>query len=144
MHSKCLNDLKKQELIDTERPSGTASTLFYYMDKEVIVDDNCPTRAGTGTGTPTVYQSFLFAKGAIARGEGRAPVPSEIERNALYSDTYLVTRRHYLLHPRGFKWIEDGNVFTTASPDNTELALPEHWDRVYEKKNTRIVMIETN
>jgi hypothetical protein len=144
MHSKCLNDLKKQELIDTERPSGTSSTLYYYMDKEIIIDDNCPTRVGTGTGTPTVYQSFLFAGGAVARGEGRAPVPSELERNALYSDTYLVTRRHFILHPRGFQWVEGGNVFTTTSPDNTELALAAHWDRVYEKKNTRIVMMETN
>ena len=144
MHSKCLTDLKKQELIDTERPSGAGSEIYYYMNKEVIVDDTCPTRDGTSTGTPTVYQSFLFAKGAIGRGEGLAPVPSEFERNALHSDTYFVTRRHFLLHPRGFKWIEAGHSFTTQAPSNAEVLLAAHWDRVYEKKNIRVAMIETN
>jgi hypothetical protein len=146
MHSKCLTDLIKQELIDTERPSGANSKLYYYLDKEVIIDDNCPTRVGTGTGTPTVYKSFLFGKGAIARGEGRAPVPSELQREGLASDTYLITRRHYLLHPRGFRWMEDtvSDTATVGGPSNANLALAANWRRVYEKKNTRIVMIETN
>ena len=144
MHSKCLTDLKKQELIDTERPSGAGSEIYYYMDKEVVIDDTCPTRNGTGAGPPTIYQSFLFAKGAIGRGEGLAPVPSEFERNALYSDTYFVTRRHFILHPRGFKWIEAGNSFDTQAPSNAEVLLAAHWNRVYEKKNIRIAMIETN
>jgi len=142
MHSKCLTDLKKQELIDTERPSGAGSEIYFYLGKEVIVDDNCPTRSGTGTGTPTVYQSFLFARGAIGRGEGIVPVPSEFERNALASDTYFVTRRHFLLHPRGIKWME--NTCTGHAPTNAELALTANWDRVYEKKNIRIAMMETN
>lgn len=142
MHSKCLTDLKKQELIDTERPSGSGSEIYYYMGKEVIVDDSCPTRSGTGTGAPTVYQSFLFAGGAIGRGEGRAPVPSEFERSALAGDTYFVTRRHFILHPRGIKWLE-ADVAAKA-PSNTELANAANWTRVYEKKNIRIAMIETN
>ena len=146
MHSKCLTDLIKQELIDTERPSGGASTIYRYLDKEIIVDDQCPRRNGTSSGTNTVYQSFLFGKGAIGRGEGRAPVPSELERSALDSDTRLITRRHYILHPRGFQWIE-GSIDTpgeAGGPANSDLAGAAHWQRVYEKKNTRIAMIETN
>ena len=144
MHSKCFTDLLKQELIETVRPSEGRSVLYYYLDKEVIVDDNCPTRLGTaGSDKSTVYQSFLFAKGAVARGEGAAPVPSELDRQALASDTNLITRRHYILHPRGFKW---GEVSVTGghAPNNTDLANDANWSRVYEKKNVRIAMIETN
>jgi len=142
MHSKCLTDLKKQELIDTERPSGAGSEIYYYMGKEVIIDDTCPTRAGTGVEPSTIYQSFLFAKGAIGRGEGAAPVPSEFERSALNSDTYFVTRRHFIMHPRGIRWME--NACDGQAPTNAESLLAENWNRVYEKKNLRLAMIETN
>ena len=142
MHSKCLTDLIKQELIDTERPSGAASVIYRYLGKEVIVDDGLIKRAGTGTGEPDVYPSYLFGMGAIGRGEGAAPVPSELERSALDSDTYLVTRRHFIMHPRGFKWLN--HTCDGAAPSNIELALAANWERVYEKKNTRIVKIETN
>ena len=140
MHSKCLTDLVKQELIDYQKPSGSSTKLPYYLDKRVIIDDTCPTRAGTTDGT--LYKSYLFAEGAIGRGEGMAPVPSEFERNALASDTYFITRRHFLLHPRGIKWVESS--VAGEAPTNAEVALAANWDRVYEKKNLRIAMIETN
>jgi hypothetical protein len=144
MHSKCYTDLLKQELIDFERPSGSASALAYYIGKRIIVNDNCPTRAGTGGST--IYQSFLFAEGAIGRGEGRAPVPSELQRVGLASDTYFITRRHFILHPRGVAWQNssiDGDV-TGGGPTNDELEEAAQWNRVYEKKNLRFAMIETN
>jgi len=140
MHSKCLTDLIKQELIDYERPTGATTKIPYYLDKRVIVDDSCPTRDGDTSGT--VYQSYLFAQGAVGRGEGGAPVPSEIERSALDSDTRLITRRHFLLHPRGFKWTESS--VSGAAPTNAECEEAANFDRVYEKKNCRCVMIETN
>jgi hypothetical protein len=146
MHSKCYTDLLKQELIDFERPSGSASSLPFYIGKRIIVNDNCPRRDGSTSGTNTIYQSFLFAEGAIGRGEGRAPVPSELERSALASDTYFITRRHFILHPRGVAWQNssiDGDV-TGGGPTNDELEEAAQWDRVYEKKNLRFAMIETN
>jgi len=142
MHSKCLTDLIKQELIDYERPSGATTKIPYYLDKRIIVDDGCPKRDGSGSPASTVYQSYLFATGAIGRGEGGAPVPSELERSALDSDTRLITRRHFLLHPRGFKWVE-GSISGKA-PTNLECSDGTHFDRVYEQKQCRCVMIETN
>ena len=140
MHSKCLTDLVKQELIDYKQPSGVSTSLPYYLDKRVIIDDSCPTRVGTTDGT--IYKSYLFAEGAIGRGEGAAPVPSEFERDALASDTHFITRRHFLLHPRGIKWVETS--VAGEAPTNAEIADATNWDRVYEKKNLRIAMIETN
>ena len=140
MHSKCLTDLRKQELIDYEKPSGVSMLLPFYMGKRVIVDDSCPVRNGTTSGK--VYQSFLFAEGAIGRGEGRAPVPSEFERDALAGDTHFVTRRHFILHPRGIKWTE--NTVAKQAPTNVECKDAANWSRVYDKKNLRIAMIETN
>jgi hypothetical protein len=142
MHSKCYTDLLKQELIDFVRPSGSPSEIPYYIGKRVIVNDLCPRRDGTTSGTNTVYRSFLFAEGAIARGEGLAPVPSELQREGLQHDTYFITRRHFILHPRGIKFTSSS--VAGAAPTNTECESAANWDRVYDKKNLRIAMIETN
>jgi hypothetical protein len=140
MHSKCLNDLKKQELIDTERPSDRSKEINYYGGIRVIKDDSCPTRDGTTDGT--VYRSYLFAEGAIARGEGRVDVPSEFQREGLASETYFITRRSFILHPRGIKWTNSS--IAKSAPTNAECEMAVNWDRVYQKKNIRTVMLETN
>jgi hypothetical protein len=140
MHSKCYTDLLKQELIDFARPSGSPSDIPFYLGKRVIVNDLCPTRDGDTSGT--LYRSFLFAEGAIARGEGLAPVPSELQRVALQHDTYFVTRRHFILHPRGIQFTSSS--VGGAAPTNAECEAAANWDRVYDKKNLRIAMIETN
>ena len=66
----------------------------------------------------------------------------ELFRQALDSDTGLINRRRYILHPRGVK-------FTSASvagdsPTNAELETQTNWVRVWENKNVRIVAIEHN
>jgi len=76
MHSHCYTSLLKQELIDFIQPSGVKSKIPTYLEKRVIIDDSMPTRPGINAGGATVYQSYLFGEGAVARGEGRAPVPS--------------------------------------------------------------------
>lgn len=142
MHSKCLTDLLKQELIDYRVPSEGDDMIPYYLNKRVIEDDTCPTRSGTGTGTPTVYQSYLFAEGAVGKGEGGPKVPVETGRNELAGYDYLITRRHFLLHPRGFQWQE--SAIAGVSPTNAECQEAAQWDRVYNVKNTRCVLLETN
>jgi hypothetical protein len=142
MHSKCYTDLLKQELIDFERPSDNPSKIPYYIGKRVIINDNCPTRTGTGSGAPTIYRSFLFAEGAVARGEGRPKVPSELQRVGLAHDTYFITRRHFILHPRGIQFTSAG--VTGAAPTNAMCEAAAAWDRVYQPKNLRLAMIETN
>ena len=144
MHSKCYADLVKQELIDFIKPSDGSVDIPTYMGKRIIVDDTCPTRAGTTDGI--VYQSYLFGQGAVGKGDGDAPTPLETDREALASNDILIIRNHTILHPRGFAWQENAiaGATTGGGPTNLELAEAVQWDRVYEKKNTRCVMIETN
>lgn len=142
MHSKCLTDLLKQELIDYRPASEGKDMIPYYLNKRVIEDDTCPTRSGTGVGTPTVYQSYLFAEGAVGKGEGGPKVPVETGREELAGYDYIITRRHFLMHPRGFQWQE--SAIAGVSPTNLECAEAAQWDRVYNQKNTRCVLLETN
>ncbi len=140
MHSKCVTDLVKQELIEYVQPAGETTLIPTYLGKEIIENDNCPTREGSTDGT--IYQSFLFGKGAIGKGEGSAPVPVETGRKELGGVDFLITRRHFLLHPRGIKW-QESNI-AESTPSFEECGQAAQWDRVYEQKNIRMAMIETN
>lgn len=107
-------------------------------------------RAGSTDGL--VYTSYLFGPGAF--GRGTAPLDGtplqggfgtegvELARVPLDSDSVLINRRRYILHPRGVKF----NSASVAgdSPTNAELELAANWTRVWENKNVRIVAIEHN
>jgi hypothetical protein len=150
MHSATEAALRKLDLIDFIPDSEGKMTIKTFQGRRVIVDDNLPVRAGTTDGQ--VYTSYLFGPGAFARGTAPldgAPLEGgfgtegvEIARIALDSDTVLINRRRYILHPRGVK-------FTSAavagdSPTNAELENGANWTRVWENKNVRIVAIEHN
>ena len=150
MHSATEAALRKLDLIDYERDSNGVLRLKVFQGRRVIVDDTCPTRAGTTNGT--VYTSYLFGPGAFARGNatvdkgplegGFGTYAAEWSRSSLDSDTNFINRRRYLLHPRGCK-------FTSASlagqsPTNAELETATNWARVFEAKNCRIVAIDHN
>jgi hypothetical protein len=150
VHSATEAALRKLDLIDFLPDSEGKMTIKTFQGRRVIVDDNLLVRAGTTDGQ--VYTSFLFGPGAF--GRGTAPLDGEplqggfgtegveIPRVALDSDTVLINRRRYILHPRGVK-------FTSASvagdsPTNAELETAANWTRVWENKNVRIVAIEHN
>lgn len=150
MHSATEASLRKLDLIDFIPDSEGKTQIRIFQGRRVIVDDNLPMRPGATDGL--VYTSFLFGPGAF--GRGTAPLDGtplqggfgtegvEMARVPLDSDTVLINRRRYILHPRGVK-------FTSAavlgdSPTNTELEDGTNWTRVYENKNVRIVAIEHN
>jgi hypothetical protein len=150
VHSATEAALRKMDLIDFLPDSEGKTTIKAFQGRRVIVDDTLPTRAGTTDGQ--VYTSYLFGAGAFGRGVAPldgAPLQSgngtegvEIARAALESDTLLINRRRYILHPRGVK-------FTSASvaadsPTNAELETAANWVRVWENKNVRIVAVEHN
>jgi hypothetical protein len=142
MHSVCYAKLQKLNLIDFT-PTNVQNIGFgTYLGKTVIVDDGCPVANGGVSGK--VYTSYLFGRGAIARGEGSPEVPTETDRDSLGSggQDILVTRRHFILHPRGIKFAS-GSV-AALTPTNAELALAANWNRVYESKNVRLVALKTN
>lgn len=150
MHSATEAALRKLDLIDFIPDSEGKPLLRVFQGRRVVVDDNLPTRAGTTDGT--VYTTYLFGQGAFAKGTCKldsAPLQGgfgtegvELARVPLDSDTVLINRRRYVLHPRGVK-------FTSASvagdsPTNAELETGSNWTRVYENKNVRIVAVTHN
>ena len=150
MHSATEAALRKLDLIDFIPDSEGKAQIRSFQGRRVVIDDTLPTRAGTTDGT--VYTTYLFGQGAFCKGA--APLDGtplqggfgtegvEIARVALDSDTVLVNRRRYILHPRGVK-------FTSASvaadsPTNAELETAANWVRVFENKNVRIVAVTHN
>lgn len=144
MHSIVYSRLRKNNLIDFIEDSEAKPTIPTYLGMNVLVDDNCPTASGSTSGTK--YTSYLFGYGAIARGEGSPEYPSETDRDKLAGDDLLIHRRHYILHPRGIAWQEpaSGTFGTDVGPTNVEIANKTYWDRVYSKKNIRLVKLVTN
>ena len=150
VHSGTEAALRKLDLIDMIPDSEGKAQIATFQGRRVIVDDTLPTRAGTTDGI--VYTSYLFGPGAFAKGA--APLDStplqggigtegvEIYRAGLDSDTALINRRRYILHPRGVKF----NSASVAgdSPTNAELETGANWTRVFENKNVRIVAIDHN
>lgn len=131
VHSDTFRSMKKQNLIDFIPDARGEVDIPVYQGKRVIVDDGAPVAAGN-------YTTYIFGPGAIGYSEGTPKVPSEVERNALVGggEEYLVSRRHFVLHPRGIAW---GGTPAADSPTNAELATAGNWDRVWEKKNVRMV-----
>lgn len=130
MHSAVEASLIKQGLIVWDVIEGGTTRVKQFLGKRVIVDDRCPNNAG-------VYTTYLFGEGAVAYGNGAAPVPTETDRDSLQGDDILINRKHFILHPRGVAF-QDASV-EGSSPTNAELALAANWKRVYENKNIRIV-----
>ena len=150
MHSGTEAALRKLDLIDFIPDSEGKAQIKTFQGRRVIVDDNLPVRAGTTDGQ--VYTTYLF--GPAAFGKGAAPLDGtplqggfgtegvELARVPLDSDTVLINRRRYILHPRGVKF----NSASVAgdSPTNAELENGANWTRVFENKNVRIVAVEHN
>src|ERR1043165_8394061 len=112
MHSATEAALRKLNLIDFIPDSEGKAQIRTFQGRAVVVDDSLPVRAGTTDGQ--VYTTNLFGPGAF--GKGSAPLDSEplqggtgtegveIARVPLDSDTVLINRRRYILHPRGVKF----------------------------------------
>lgn len=134
MHSATKSYLKKRNLIDTQRDS-TDVEFDTYQGRRVIVDDGCPVDGD-------VYTTYLFGNGAIALGNG-SPVghkPSEIARDPKIGAgiDYLITRRVFILHPRGVAW-QNAKRANVESVSPEELEDKTNWKRVYEPKDIRMV-----
>ena len=129
MHSATFASLRKQNLIDYVFDSDN-KPIATYMEKRVIVDDGMPVAGG-------VYSTYLFGAGAIAKGNGAAPVPTETDRDSLQGDDILINRQHFILHPRGVAF--QAASVAGSSATNAELATASNWVRAYENKNIRIV-----
>ena len=150
MHSAVEAALRKLDLIDFIPDSEGKPMLRVFQGRRVVVDDNLPSRAGTTDGT--VYTTYLFGNGAFAKGAatlateplqgGTGTAGLEIARVPLDSDTVLINRRRYILHPRGVRFTSVACAGDT--PTNAELETQTNWVRVYEAKNVRVVAVTHN
>lgn len=135
MHSAVASWLATNDLIDFSPDSEGVLTVPTFMGKRVIEDD-----ALTPV-SPAIYTTYLFGAGAIGFGEGSPKVPTEVDRDPLINggQEYLVSRRHFVLHPRGIMWSPQSGIPASQTPSDVELADPDNWARVYQSKNIRIV-----
>jgi hypothetical protein len=136
MHSATETALAKINLIEFVRLSDAEPRVPFLMGKRVIIDDGATV---TGSGTTAVYDTYLFGAGAIgyANGVNSRVTETEVDRDSLAGEDYLINRRHFILHPRGVRYV---GVATGGGPDNTVLADGDSWTRVYDPKNIRIVL----
>lgn len=151
IHSLTEAALKKKDLIDFLPDSEGKATIATFQGRRVIVDDGLPVRDGGISGK--VYTSYIFGAGAIAQGDndltsrpvegGHGSEGLELGRDPLSGQTAVITRREFILHPRGVKWLE-ASVTGGDFPNNVDLANAANWTRVYEQKNVRIVQVNHN
>jgi len=133
MHSATYTKLQKDNLIQYVTTSNALVQIPTYLGYNVVVDDSCPVAEG-------VYTTYLFGQGAFALGNGSAPVPSEVARDAGLGEDILYSRQHYILHPRGIAWTE--TVCTGVTPTFAEIATATNWEKKYDTKNIRVVIFK--
>jgi len=131
--------VQKLDLISFAKESDGEATVETYRGLRVIVDRTLPKVATTDS---FKYTTYLFGAGAIGLGQGAAPVPTETDRDSLAGEDILITRSHFLMHPRGVKF--NATTVTGHTPTNAEMGLAVNWTRVYERNNVRIASIVTN
>jgi hypothetical protein len=136
MHSAVESQLAKLNLIEFVTFADSNVRVPFLMGKRVIVDDGMTV---TGSGATAVYDTLLFGQGAIgyANGTGTRLTTVETDRDSLAGEDYIINRRHFVLHPRGVRYI---GAAVGGGPDNTTLATGASWSRVYDSKAIRMVL----
>ncbi len=144
VHSAIMKQMVDADDIDFIPDAEGRLTIPTYMGIRVIVDDTCPTVAGSTSGVK--YTSILFGGGVFSYGQGSPKVPVEVERAASQglgggAETLWV-RKTWVLHPLGMSHgavAPSGRSFTQA-----ELGNAATWDRVYDRKNIPLAFLITN
>lgn len=139
VHSVIYKRMKNLDLIEFQKDSQGGAPIPTYLGRRVIVDDDSLKIAGTTSGYR--YYSFAFGPGCFGWGEGLVDNPVETDRDSLAGDDILIHRRHYILHPRGVKWV---GTPAGTSPTDVELATAANWTKVWNDKNIRVVAFVTN
>lgn len=115
------------------KPAETPAMLPTYNGRKVVMDDNCAYNPVTG-----VAEIFLFGAGAVAHNDVPVQVPFETDREKLQGTDIIISRNAHIAHIRGIKW--EGTA-AGASPTNAELQTGGNWDRVWDRKDVRVVKL---
>lgn len=142
VHSVVLNRMQKNNLIDFIPDSEGRVLIPTFLGREVIVDDGMPK-------TGSVYDTWIFGRGAVRLGVGTPKVATEIQRNADAGNgggaDVLYNRHEWCIHPVGHAYIAtppNGGPTNGATAPN--LADDASWSRVYsERKQIKIARLIT-
>lgn len=149
MHSVPFKRLRQLDLIDfvpVSAQNPLAGNKPQYMGLDVIVDDGMTTASGSTSGT--IYSTFLFGAGAFAytdiplqNGDFEMELWREPKKGTGAGQLDIITRKYFLLHPRGIKYT--GSLSGVVSPSDSDLEA-DNWTQVYMTKNIRIARLRTN
>jgi len=144
MHSVPFTRLQKQNLIDYIPDSEGRVNFPTYLGYRVVVNDKARVVVGSNR---SKYTTYLVGTGAIGWGESAVDKPVEVERAPAKGNGMgieeLWTRRQYILHPYGFKWVDGSRA--GQFPTNGECELAANWERVAaDRKLVPIAFLVTN
>lgn len=132
MHSAVLAKLTKLDLLDKNvMPSTVSIPMPSFMGKRIIVDDKL-------TPTEGVYPVYFFGAGAFVFNENVSFATIKTDEDILADNTYIASRRSFILHPRGVAWTGSA---VGATPSNTELATAGNWTLKDDRKNVPIAKL---
>lgn len=122
--------------LDYVRLSDAEPRVPFLQGKRVIVTDQLTT---SGSGADMIFDTYMFGEGAFgyANGNGTRVTKAAVAEDELADEEYIINRRHFVLHPRGVRFI---GTTTAAGPTDADLILGTSWQRVYENKNVRMIM----
>lgn len=148
MHSVPFKRLTKLDLVETIPASEqNPVAINTYMGLRVLVDDTMTVVAGSTSGNK--YHTFLFGQGAFARVD--IPMQNDDPNIEVYrvptqgtggGSTTVITRKYFILHPRGIKWNQAVSS-TVYSPSDSDLQ-SDNWTQAFNTKNIRIARLVTN
>ena len=145
LHSMVARKMVVNNEIEFVPDSDGKLTIPTYKGKRVIIDDGMPS---FGTGVDRKYLSILFGQGAIGYGKASAKVPEEMEREAARGNgggvETLWTRRRWMIHPFGYKFLSQTITGPGLSPTWADLALASNWERVLDRKQVPMAFLLTN
>jgi hypothetical protein len=147
MHSVIYASLVKQQLIQFIPNALGQLVIPTYMGKVLLVDDGMPT-VGTGTGANLQYLCALYGQGAFGYGNGTVKVPFEYYRSPDRGNgggiETLWSRRTWVIHPFGYKWLGATITGPGISPTWADLKLATNWQRVVARKIIPMAFLVVN
>lgn len=138
VHSAVFTRMKKNNLIDFKQDSETGASLATFQGMKVVYDDGMPK-------TGQVYDSYLFAPGAMELGWGAPEKATEVswqpDAGLGIGQNVLFRRWITSVHPMGHAFI---GTTTGGGPTNANLALAASWSRrCPERKQVKIARLRT-
>lgn len=131
-NSATMAKLVKLNLIDTVRDAESPLEYKFYQGKPVIVDDAIKATSGA-------HPIYFFGQGAIAFNEDTEGLElTETDRDKLGGNDVLISRRAFVMHPRGLAW---AGTAASTTPSNAELATAANWTLADNAKNVPITKL---